>query len=153
MSVADIRSGVVTILEAAGAHNVTAEETVSVGDAETVTARTYGDRMHYWIVRSTRLPGQGGAGYLDARHRVTVEGFIGCARDNPADGTTSDLTVTALWDAIVSAIELAANSTPGSAIDRDELNVDPISKPTFIQFGTEKVLAHTLRLTATYLEA
>jgi len=152
VSVCLIRAGVVSVLTAAGAKNVSAEETYSLDFDEAFAARVYGDRVHFWIVRMSRIAGIGGAGYIDRRHRVTVEGFIGVSRDAPADGAVSDRTVATLWDAIVAAIEDPDNAHAGGAIDFEGETPDPITLTT-IRIGQQKIPVHRMRLTATYTEA
>lgn len=151
MSVTTIRDGVITILTAAGAKNVAAEEPGSFA-AENAPKRI-GTRVHYWRVKAGRAPGIGGAGYIDRRHTFAITGFLGVARDRPDAETVSDIAATDLLDAVVAALEAAANARPGSAIDRDgDVAVQPIRTAT-VNDGQESVAVHVLTIQVTYTEA
>lgn len=151
MSVAAIRTAVVAILTTAGAYNVTSEETVSLDMGKAVEDRVHGNRTHFWIVRFSRAAGEGGAGYIDRRHRVQIEGYVGLSRDEPTDGTVSDVTVATLWDALIAALENPSNAHPGGAIDFEGVTPEPIRVST-VRVGSKSVPVHALRATATYLE-
>lgn len=152
MSQATIRTALAAVLAAAGAKNVSEEEAATFDMAEAVSSRRHGDRTHFWIVRAHRERGDGGAGYIHPRHRFTVEGYVGLARDQPTDGTVSDKTVADLWDDVVTAIETPTNYHPGNAIDFEGISIEPL-RLTRVRVGTQRVPVHAMRATLTYLEA
>ena len=152
MTVALIRAGVVTVLETAGCKNVTEEETVSFDMSKACEERVSANRTHFWIVRFARSPGIGGAGYIDRRHRVAIEGYIGLSRDAPQDGAVSDVTVADLWDDVVAALEDPDNAHPGGAIDFEGVTPE-VPRLQTVRVGTKKVPVHALRAVATYVEA
>lgn len=151
MTVALIRTGLVTILEAAGCRNVREEETASLDVLTHVDAATYGGRTHFWIVRYRRTRTTGGAGYVELAREYRIEGFIGVARDEPADGTVSDKTVADLLDAVVDALSDKENLRPGGSLDSDAPLADPIALTT-VRVGQEIVPVHRIGITHTVTE-
>lgn len=148
MSLTTIRDGVVSILTAAGAKNVEAEEER--------TLRAEPDRMmdghavHYWRVRASRMPGMGGAGYIDRRHRFEITGTLGLSRDDADSETRSDLIFGDLVNAVVAALESPANAHPGTAIDREAVEVVSTRKGE-ATVGDRRVPAHIVTITCTYV--
>jgi len=151
VSVAVIRSAVVTILRAITAHgglaNIYEEEPAEFEQLE----RTSNGRVHFWHVSVSELPPAGGAGYVELRHRVSVVGRIGVSRDDPTDGITSDVLASNLLSAVTSTLAAKANVHPGGALDSDGVTPEPITR-VVVPVGEELVPCHRVAVTYTTYE-
>jgi len=152
MSTSTIRSSVITLLDAVtGVSNVYAEEPVAFDLAEATENRTDGDRIHFWLVKVEDEAPEMGIGFVELRRRVLIEGFIGIARDEPGDGTASDVTAKTLLTGVVSKFANADNRTlTATVLDSWDYNTEPITVVER-QVGSERHLCH--RIAFTFLTA
>lgn len=147
MTVATIRSGVVTLLKAitsfGGLHNVYEEEP---GDFDVYEKRADG-RVHYWLVSTRTLPADDGAGWFEKRREVRIRGYIGVSRDNPTSGVESDVLAANLQGAVVDTLTASAQRQPGSSLGSDV--PEPLSSPDIVtvQVGAETVPCHEIEIT------
>lgn len=152
MSVATIRTAAAAILAAvSGVYNVEEEQPNALDAADAERTRIHGDRVHYWTIRVEETQPEMGIGYVELRHRLRVEGFLGVARDNPGDGTASDETAATLLSAVVSAFAASTSRTiTATALDSWDYIPEPI---TIVErtIGRETHRCH--RMTMTFLTA
>ena len=141
MSIAAIRTQVVTTLDAiAGVANVYEEEVATFDHSE----RMEGERVHFWNVYVDTMPTDHGIGYFEMQRRVRVEGFIGLSRDEPADGTASDVTAKNLLDLVTSTFATATNRTlSGVVLDSHTYAPEPVTL-TSKQVGDQTTPGHRL---------
>lgn len=152
MSVDTIGAAIVALLEAAGCHNVYEEEPIGFDLAAAQDQRIYDGRVHFWLVKISEAQPAGGIGYVELRHRVTVEGYIGVSRDEPRDGTPSDKAARLLHKAVTSKLAAAASITvSGTALGSEQVTPEPIVTTT-ITVGTERVPVHRIRVTYLVME-
>jgi len=152
VSLATVRAAVAVLLRAvSGVENVY-EETPTGFDASRAAGENRpGGLFHRWVVRATPGPGDGGAGYIDPRCRISITGELGVARDNPGLGVPSDGTAAALLADVCAMLESPANAHPGGAIDREEpIVIDP-PRVVSVPDGIGEAQVHQLRVTATYI--
>lgn len=150
MSVAAIRTAVVALVAAvSGVYNVSEEQPVAIGEAFELSAREHDGRLHFWLVRIEEAPPAGGVGYVELRHRVTVEGYIGVSRDEPTSGERSDIEASRLLSAVTSKLAAAASITvSGTALGSESVTPEPLRKVQ-VNVGAERHEAH--RIAVTYI--
>lgn len=154
MSLATIAAAVVDVVEAvSGVTNVHEEEPISLDRSLSREQRVNAaGRLHFWHVHVSELPPAGGIGYVELRHRVTVEGFIGVARDDPADGVKSDVLARRLLSAVTSALAAATNiGLAGTALGSQDVTPEPL-RLVKVNLDGEVHPAHRLAVTYTVLE-
>lgn len=152
MSVDTIGAAIVALLVAAGCKNVSEEEEIGFDLAKAVEDRVYDGRTHFWQVKISEAPPAGGIGYLELRHRVMVEGYIGVSRDAPLDGTISDREARSLQRAVVQMLAKAASiSVSGTALGSEQVTPEPIVTTTVV-VGTDRVPVHRIRVSYLVME-
>ena len=154
MSVAAIAAAVVDVVEAvSGVQNVYEEEPTALDRALAREQRIDADgRLHFWHVHLSELPPAGGIGYVELRHRVTVEGFIGVSRDAPANGVKSDVLARRLLSAVTYALAKPANiGLAGTALGSQDVTPEPL-RIVKVNLDGEVHPAHRLAVTYTVSE-
>jgi hypothetical protein len=153
VSVAAIRTAAVALLVAvSGTRNVYEEEPHGLDKETAIAQRTAEGRVHFWLVKVDELPPAGGVGYVELRHRITVEGFLGLSREEPADEVKSDVTAAKLLSAVVSKFAAGASGTVGgTALGIESVTPQPIRLAS-VMVGPEKHPVHHLVVTFTTIE-
>jgi len=153
MSLATIAAAVQTTLDAiTGIHNVEIEEPIEFDAAEAESSRKHNDRVHFWSVKVDAIESDGGVGFVELRRRVTIEGFIGIARDHPNDGTVSDVSAKALLALVDSTFTDPDNRTLGGVVlDGYDYRPGPVTRVTR-NVGQEPHECHRLPFTFTVAE-
>lgn len=153
MSVAAIRTAVVALVAAVtGVANVAEEQPVGLDQAAAEASRLDGARVHFWLVRSEEQAPAGGVGYVELRHKITVEGYIGVARDNPADGEPSDKLAARLLSAVVAKLAAGGNiAVSGTALGSEGIAPEPIRKTT-VNVGSVRHEVHRAAVSYTVIE-
>jgi len=152
VTVATVRSGVVTALKAitsfGGLHNVYEEEP---GDYSPYSKQADG-RVHYWIVTTRTLPADDGLGWFEKRREVRIRGYIGVSRDNPTNGIESDVLAANLQGAVVETLTASAQRQPGSSLGSDAPQPQDSPEIVTVQVGDETVPCHEIEVLWTIYE-
>jgi len=153
VSEATIRAAAVTLLAAVtGVRNVDAEEPIALDAEEALAARMYDGRIHFWLVKIEEQAPDFLIGAVELRHRVTIEGYLGVARDNPDDGTKSDTTAKQLQRAVLVTFTSKGNrSVTNTALDTQDFAPFPVRLVT-VTVGEQQHRCHRLGLTFTAQE-
>ena len=147
MTVTAVRSSVRTTLEAvAGVFNVDDEEPWGREPDASAAARLHAGAPHFWLVKVNALASGGGAGYVEPRRRVRVEGFIGLAPDD-GSGISSYKRAADLEAAVLAALQ-------PSAVSLDVESVTPDGEIPLVEvpIGDRAYTCHRIGLTAVIIE-
>ncbi len=147
MTVATVRSTVQTAVAAvSGVENVAIEEPYGLNPDDAIAARSEAGKVHFWLVRATTIESGGGAGYLEPRRQIRVEGYL---EDDPegADGVSSYVRAANLQSSVEAA--LAAKTL---TVDAESVIPDAEIPQVDIQVGEQVVRCHRIGLTAVIVE-
>lgn len=153
MSLSTISAAVSTILDAiTGVHNVEIEEPNAFDSEGAEVDRKHNGRVHFWTIKVDPIESDGGVGFVELRRRVSIDGFIGIARDAPNDGTVSDIAAKALLALVDSTFTDPDNRTlSGVVLDGFDYRPGPVTRVTR-NVGQEPHECHRLPFTFTVAE-
>jgi len=147
VTVATVRAAIRTAVSAvSGVRNVDVEEPYGKSEADAAARRMDDGRPHFWLVKVNTLASGGGAGYVEPRRRVRIEGFIGIDPEAP-DGLSSYVRAADLEAAVEAALVPSALSLDVEAVAPDG-EIPEVS----VQIGDVPYLCHRVGITATIIE-
>ena len=133
-------------------NNVHEEQPIAFERDLAAVQRIDGGKVHFWQVRLEESPPAGGVGYVELRHRVVIEGYLGVARDESSSGEPSDKLARRLLSAVTSAVAAAANITlSGAALGSENVTPEPLRIVT-VKVDGEAHPAHRMALSYTVVE-
>lgn len=147
MTVATVRSTVRTKVAAvSGVQNVDVEQPYGRNPVEAASDRMDGDKPHFWLVSVNSLESGGGAGYLEPRRRVRIEGFLGLDPESD-DGVSSYVKAANLEAAVEAAL-----ADPAFTLDVESLVPDGEIPTVDVTIGDRSYTCHRIGLTAIIIE-
>lgn len=147
MSLATISAALVTLVAGvAGVANVAEEEPEGTDEANALAARTDGDRVHFWRVKVWPVGGEYGAGYVEPRYAIRIQGFYGVAREALGAGTISDLEFRDLAALVLATLEDKDNRNPGDCVETSEPDMAPPATRV-VPVGPKRVRCHVAEIT------
>lgn len=147
MTVATVRSTVRTKVAAvSGVQNVDVEQPYGRNPEKAAQARMEGDTPHFWLVGVNSLESGGGAGYLEPRRRVRIEGYLGLRAESP-DGVSSYVRAANLEAAVEAAL-----ADPAFTLDVESLVPDGEIPTVDVTIGDRSFTCHRIGITAVIVE-
>jgi hypothetical protein len=152
VSLSTIRAALATTLRGiSGVVNVEEEESEGTDEQTGYAARTDVDRVHFWRVKAWPTKGEYGAGYVEPRIALRVQGFYGVAREAPAEGVVSDRLFSDLAALVLTTLQAASNRNPGDCVETSEPEMAP-AHARMVQVGSKRVRCHIAEIAYTAQE-
>lgn len=147
MTVATVRSTVRTKVAAvSGVQNVDVEQPYGRSPEKAAQSRMEEDTPHFWLVSVNSLESGGGAGYLEPRRRVRIEGFLGLSPEDPS-GVSSYVRAANLEAAVEAAL-----ADPAFTLDVESLVPDGEIPTVDVTIGDRSFTCHRIGITAVIVE-